>query len=187
MKPISLLTTTLFAVACGSNEGQPISDKNAAANAAYRTQQTGESLEGRQGRGLLPAQFEPTQASTEYTIDGQEGTAHVAIEADVSGAEVSAKYVVRYENYSSDGVNFIDGQIEYLDQVSTGAAVSVRHQVKGNATVWGEQSAELVLDVSLAVDVDGASVSVRFDGTVTADGAQFTYDDEAIDVSAGTF
>lgn len=201
MKTQTIPTTfvlTFALAACGGpgGEGAPVSGKGDAAQAAARVQQTGDSLQSSKSQGLVAAQTIPgidqdgVNATTEWTVDGAEGSAKITLDASVTGGDVQASYVIEYDAYSSDGVDFIDGRIEYTSSVSTGGdGVSVRHSVKGSAVIWGTQAADLVLDATLSVDVGGAggSVNVTMDGSVTADGQTFTYDGEAFDLSADVF
>ncbi|MCA9553699.1 MAG: hypothetical protein KC933_26905 [Myxococcales bacterium] len=112
------------------------------------------------------------------------------LEATVTEADVQARYTVTYDAYSSDGVDFIDGQVVYTSRVITsGADVSVSHEEKGLVTISGSQDAVLDLDVAFRVDVAGStgSVTVVVDGTVTADGETFSYSDESLSLTAATF
>lgn len=188
--PALTLTTAFSLAACGGGGGS-ISNKQDAAQAAYAVQQTGDDVQGRQSQGLFAAQFDPGGGvTTEYDVDGASGKASVKLEATVTEADVQARYTVTYDAYSSDGVDFIDGQVVYTSRVITsGADVSVSHEEKGLVTISGSQDAVLDLDVAFRVDVAGStgSVTVVVDGTVTADGETFSYSDESLSLTAATF
>lgn len=196
----STLVLPFLLAACGGTAGgggEAVANKDQAAQATYRMQQTGEDLNNRQSQGLTVAQVgglpdfsDGVNASTEYTVDGADGTAKVSLQASVTGGDVQASYIIEYSGYSSNGIDYIDGKLEYVSRVLTsGDGVSVSHQVKGQADIWGTQASSLDVDTTLTVDVSGSAgtVSVEMDGTVTADGETFVYDGETFGVQAGVF
>lgn len=201
MKTTIIRSSVLFCfalAACGGpgGEGAPVADKSQAAQAAYRTQQTGDGLKDRQSQGLVVAQVggipgineDGVNTSTEYTVNGEQGQAKVSLQAAVSGGDVETKYTVEYDGYSGNGIDFIDGQVQYVTSVQTsGAGASVQHTVVGQVVIWGSQAATLDLDTSLTVQAGAGGASVIFNGEIVADGQAFSYSDESFDLDAGVF
>jgi hypothetical protein len=192
----SAIILSLGLAACGGTggEGAPVASKNDAAQATYRTQQTGDSLQDRQSQALVVAQEIPgindngVNATTDFEIDGTDGSAKVSLEAAITGGDVKTKYTIVYSNYSGNGVDYIDGTVVYTTEVSTsGAGASVSHTVKGTTVIWGTQAATLDMDTTLRVTAGAVGVSVSMDGQVIADGEAFAFDGDEFDLTAGTF
>ena len=190
-----------FAVAaCGGGvggTGAPISSDTAAAQAAYRMQQTGESLRDRQSQGLTVAQvggvpgIGPDGVGTEttYTLRGAEGEAEITVVAEVTGSHVETRWSVEYRGYSTNGIDFIDGNVDHRSRVETGSTVAVTTEVEGEVDIWGSQAAHLEVDVSVSVLVSSGvnGASVQLDGYVTADGDRFDYTGASYDLVDGVF
>lgn len=194
----STLILSFALAACGGpgGEGAPVSDKSQAAQAAYRAQQTGDSVKDRQSQGLVVAQVadlpgigpDGVDTQTEYTVQGAQGQAKVSLKASVSASDVATEYTVKYEGYSSNGFDFIDGTLTYRTEVQTsGAGASVSTSEKGTIVIWGTQAATLELDTTLSVEAGAGGASVRFNGQIVADGQSFRYQDDTFDLQAGVF
>ncbi len=199
MKNINISSAIILCLglaACGGSggEGAPVSSKNDAAQATYRTQQTGDALQSQQSQSLVVAQDIPgigddgVNTTTDFEIDGMDGKASVSLEAAVTGGDVKTKYTIVYDTYSGNGVDYIDGTVVYTTEVETsGAGASVNHTVKGTTVIWGTQAATLDMDTTLSVTAGAAGASVTMDGTVIADGETFTFDGDDFEFTAGGF
>ncbi len=108
--------------------------------------------------------------SDKVVIQGKSGTATVTF---TSGAG-AVSFDVAFSSFSSDGKNTIDGE-ESFALVNPGA-LSLAMTLMADVKMSGEFNANLKCDVKISVNAVSATMTI--DGTVTADGKSFTFNNE---------
>lgn len=189
-----LFASTVLLAACGGSEGPgaKVENKEQAAKAAYGVLETGQDVNGRSASGLRASQFDDgtiggingdgVSVETTRVVTGKEGKATVTSRADVGTTSVEAAYTVKYEGFTLDGINYLDGEMTYIAKVTTGGehTSAVTTEMRGAVDLRGEVDSHIEADVTLAVTVDGAAASITFNGKISADGVSFDYTDEVI-------
>ncbi len=165
--------------ACGS----AITSKQDAANAMQRLGSAASSVDNGSGGG--------SGFSAGGTVQGKKGTATVSMNASVSGGSTAAGYDIAFHGYSADGNNTYDGTLTVSTSVNVGTnGVQVLYKMKGNVTSSGEYNSTMVVDITETASVtsfsdhSGGQVNVTLDGFVTADGSTYTWNNEAVTVTA---
>lgn len=177
---------------CGGESGKAIGSKEDAAKVAQRL-------------GAMGASAQPSPAGSGHklfsgktTVDGKSGSAEVSytMNVEMSGTGTSVDYAldILFKGFSPDEVNTYDGteKLTYkIDASSTGSSSSAKVAMKLEADlkVSGEYAADYKANVTMTIDASSmsatsGSVTMVLDGTITADGATYTYENETITVSA---
>lgn len=119
------------------------------------------------------------------TVTGKRGTATFTY--DVTGTNVTM--AANFKGFSADGKYTFDGTVTYTWIVSTTTgSISVAWKMVGDVTVSGEYDSRLQMDITETVSVTSlsqtsGSITVTLNGTVTANGKAFTFDNETINVN----
>jgi hypothetical protein len=186
---ITFTPVLFFAVACGGTEGgTKVSSKHDAAQTAAYMQRTGEAVSSRSSSGLggVPGSLDGTgnvnigedgvSAETSFVVRGSEGQATITTKAVIS-EDVRTEYTIRYEGFTADGVNVLDGEITYTARV---AREGVFTEMRGHVDVVGAYDSSLDLDTSVRVTRNGIEIS----GRITADGIDYNYNGENFNLDA---
>ena len=171
----------LSVAACGG-----IGNKQDAAAAAQRVAMAGQ---GAQARSPLFAEG-LGEANLEFNVPGESGSAKVSMQSSAGGSGANVTFTIAYDMFSPDGENTFDGSMTYTvksDVDLSGGSATTEVTMKGVVTMTGEYDAELDMDVTQKIATtamaSGGSVSVTMDGYIKADGTEYTYANESIEIS----
>ncbi|MFN7130926.1 MAG: hypothetical protein ACK4N5_02515 [Myxococcales bacterium] len=186
VRVIGIALCALSLTACANR----IESKEDAARAMQRIGAAGNAAGNRQGQ--LPGPAAGQELS--ITVPGKTGTATVtikAIEATADGLKLTEQIV--YKEFSADGENTLDGTLDLVitakfEFTDTTGSATIVMAMKGTVEMTGEYDSTVSFDLRMTSSTNdlrnqsGATIKVVMDGTVTADGKTFTYDNETIAV-----
>lgn len=200
MKTMKMLILGVAAVALascgGGDEGKAISSKEDAAKVVQRLSSTGAAFQpSPSGSGQKFFDFE---TSGETSVDGKSGSAKIkyTMKLSTTGTVSNVDYVldILFSDFSSDEKNTYDGteKLTYKIDAATSGSTStakVAMKIEADLKMTGEYAGDVKANVTMTVDASSVtatsgSVTMVLDGTITADGTTYTYNNETITVSA---
>jgi hypothetical protein len=121
------------------------------------------------------------------TVSGRSGTATVTMKASGGSGDPSAALDIAFSGFSADGKNTFDGTQEYsVATALSGLSAAVTTSMNADVTMSGEYDAKMTCDVTIAMNAALTSTSGKFsmtiNGTVTADGKTYTFENESFEV-----
>lgn len=122
------------------------------------------------------------------TVSGRSGTATVTMKASSASGEPSAALDIEFSSFSADGENTFDGTQSYsVVTALSGLSAEVKTSMNADVTMSGEYNAKkMTCDVTIAVSAartaTSGKVSMTINGTVTADGKTFAFENESFEV-----
>lgn len=164
-----------------------IESKEDAAKAVNRLMMASSSASTMAGAST-PGLTSVFSAGAAVTVNGRSGTARVKATAEGSFTGVSASLDIAFSGFSADGKNTFDGDSSYSNIAAfSGPSFSLNKKLLANVKMSGEYNAQVICDVTVAmsataVSATGPKVTMVINGTVTAHGKTFRFDNETFSV-----
>ncbi len=188
MKLVRVLATATIALALSAC-GNSIATREDAARAMQRIGAAGSSA-GQKGSKLPGSGLD---ANFSVTVPGKTGSATVTIKAmeiSTTGGMTLTEEIV-YDEFSYDGENTLHGRMDLVLTMNVAlgentASASLVQTMKGEIEMTGEYDSTVSFDLTMSSNMSdlgnqsGASIKIVMDGTVTADGQTFAWDNEAV-------
>ncbi len=183
------VVVALALVGCGSGIGS----KQDAAGAMQRLSVASSSASVGAQQSPLTSKL---KAGGTATVSGKSGSATVTYNGTVTDGGLSStmSFHVVYAGYSADGKNTFDGTEDFSTKtaisVNPGSvSADVEMAMQGSVTMKGDYDSKVDFNIkstasAASLSASGGQVAVKLDGTVTADGQTYTFNNETLTVDA---
>lgn len=176
----SLAFASIFALsACSGGIGS----KDDAAKALNRLMMASSSA-STMSQASTPGLTSKLAVGSTVTVSGKSGTATVKMTAQGGATGATATLDIAFSGFSADGKNTFEGTETYSSVTAlSGGSLSVSNKMVANVKMSGEYNAQIVSDVTVALSMTemsatGGKISMVINGTITADGKTYTFDNE---------
>jgi hypothetical protein len=180
---------TALLAACGG--GAKLQNKQEAANAAFAASQGANGANG----SLFRLAQQNAGSNIEVTVScpkAGKATIHYDIDGTGGTGATSLKFTLSYDSCSYNGKNTMNGSMAVTMNANvSSSSVTVDLTMKGKVTFTGEVDDFVDVNVVETVDAsklaagEGATVSVKLNGTIATSSQSHTFNQEAVTVSAG--
>lgn len=180
-----LAVTSIFSLGACSGGIDSKEDAATALNRLMMASSNASTMAGASTAGLT-SMFSVDAA---VTVNGRSGTATVKTTAAGSFTGASASLDIAFSGFSADGKNTFDGNETYSNVAAfSGTSFSVNRKLVADVKISGEYNAQMTCDVNVAMSATaqsetGGKVTMVIDGTVTAQGRTFRFENETFSVN----